>query len=100
VRVVSRHMNRKDRKALGLQVSRFGFDRVDPARWQQAVLRTAERFGLMAAGDAAAAVRALAGAVAPPETLRAHGGALELLRFVVGDRYPLARHQLGGRGVE
>jgi tetratricopeptide (TPR) repeat protein len=99
VRLVSRHMNRKDRKALGLQASRFGFDRIDPARWQQAVLRTAERFGLMVAGDAAAAVRALAGAIAPPETLRAHAGALELLRFIVGDRYPLSRHELAARGA-
>jgi hypothetical protein len=95
-RFVSRHMNRKDRKALALQVSRFGFDAVDPARWQQAVLRSAERFGLIVAGDAAAAVRALAGPIGPPESLRDHVGAFELLRFIVGDRYPLLRHEMGG----
>ena len=53
-------MSRRDRKALMLQSSRFGFESVDPTRWGLAVRRTADRLGLLLAGDVAAAARAAA----------------------------------------
>ncbi|HEY2728402.1 MAG TPA: hypothetical protein VGK52_00585 [Polyangia bacterium] len=59
-RIVGKTMSRRDRKALVLQSSRFGFESVDPARWGHAVRRTADRLGLVLAGDVAAAARAAA----------------------------------------
>jgi cellulose synthase operon protein C len=59
-RVVGKAMSRRDRKALGLQASRFGFESIDPTPWGQAVRRTADRLGLLLAGDVAAAARAAA----------------------------------------
>jgi hypothetical protein len=59
-RTVGKVMSRRDRKALLLQSSRFGFESVDPSRWGQAVRRTADRLGLLLAGDVAAAARAAA----------------------------------------
>ena len=59
-RVVGKAMSRRDRKALVLQSSRFGFESVDPTRWGHAVRRTADRLGLLVAGDLGAAARAAA----------------------------------------
>jgi hypothetical protein len=59
-KVVGKVMSRRDRKALMLQASRFGFESVDPARWGLAVRRTADRVGLLMAGDVAAAARTAA----------------------------------------
>ncbi|HEV3030986.1 MAG TPA: tetratricopeptide repeat protein [Polyangia bacterium] len=59
-RIVGKTMSRRDRKALVLQASRFGFESIDPARWGHAVRRTADRLGLVLAGDVAAAARAAA----------------------------------------
>jgi tetratricopeptide (TPR) repeat protein len=60
LRAVGKAMSRRDRKALTLQSSRFGFESIDPARWVHAVRRTADRLGLLLAGDVAASVRAAA----------------------------------------
>src|SRR4029079_4386161 len=43
LRAASRSINRKDRKALALQASRFGFETFDLPAWHEAVLRTADR---------------------------------------------------------
>jgi tetratricopeptide (TPR) repeat protein len=59
-RTVGKVMTRRDRKALTLQSSRFGFESVEPSRWGLAVRRTADRLGLLLAGDVAAAARAAA----------------------------------------
>jgi tetratricopeptide (TPR) repeat protein len=59
-RVVGKVMSRRDRKALVLQASRFGFESIEPARWGHAVRRTADRLGLLLAGDLAASARAAA----------------------------------------
>jgi tetratricopeptide (TPR) repeat protein len=59
-RIVGKVMSRRDRKALVLQASRFGFESIEPARWGHAVRRTADRLGLLLAGDLAAAARAAA----------------------------------------
>src|SRR5204863_467196 len=57
-RIVEKTMSRRDRKALALQASRFGFESIDPDRWAFSVRRTADRLGLLLAGDVAAAARA------------------------------------------
>jgi tetratricopeptide (TPR) repeat protein len=59
-RIVGKAMSRRDRKALALQSSRFGFESVDPTRWGQAVRRTADRLGLLLSGDVAACALAAA----------------------------------------
>jgi tetratricopeptide (TPR) repeat protein len=59
-RIVGKTMSRRDRKALLLQASRFGFESIDPARFGMAVRRTADRLGLLLAGDVAASVRSAA----------------------------------------
>jgi hypothetical protein len=59
-RVVGKVMSRRDRKALVLQSSRFGFESIEPSRWGHAVRRTADRLGLLLAGDLAASARAAA----------------------------------------
>ncbi|HVU53132.1 MAG TPA: tetratricopeptide repeat protein, partial [Polyangia bacterium] len=59
-RIVGKVMSRRDRKALVLQASRFGFESIEPGRWGLAVRRTADRLGLLLAGDLAASARAAA----------------------------------------
>jgi cellulose synthase operon protein C len=60
LRAVGKAMSRRDRKALTLQSSRFGFESIDPARWVHAVRRTADRLGLLLAGDVGVSARAAA----------------------------------------
>jgi hypothetical protein len=90
LKAVTRAMSRKDRKALALQSSRFGFEVVDPGRWQRAVLRTADRLGMLLSGDVAAAAAAV-GAASGADPARRD----DLLRFALGEAYPLLRHEGG-----
>jgi hypothetical protein len=111
VRTVTRTVSRKHRKALALQASRFGFERFDLAAWHRGVLRSADRLGLLVAGDVATAAVALAGlaragagltgdssgsAATPAARVAASGAALELVRFALGDRYPGLRRAASG----
>jgi hypothetical protein len=98
LRAASRSLGRKDRKALALQASRFGFEAFDLAAWHEAVLRTADRLGLMMAGDVAlAAVTLAASQGAPVATtsaaaqVAASPAALDVVRFALGERYPVLR---------
>ncbi|HET6147345.1 MAG TPA: tetratricopeptide repeat protein [Polyangia bacterium] len=101
VKALFKTLPRKDRKALTLQASRFGFEALDAAAWQQAVVGAAERFGLMLAGDVAEAAAAAAD-LSPPvasHKLRRSEAALNLLRFALSERYLAARRELErGRG--
>jgi len=114
VRSVSRTLSRKHRKALGLQASRFAFETFDLPAWHAGVLRTADRLGLLVAGDVATAAVALAGATraavgptgdssgsaaTPAARVAASRSALELVRFALGDRYPLLRRAASGEGL-
>jgi len=111
---VNRTLGRKHRKALALQASRFGFERFDLPAWHVGVLRTADRLGLLVAGDVATAAVALAGmaraggaptgdssgsAATPAARVAASRTALELVRFALGDRYPLLRRAASGEGL-
>jgi hypothetical protein len=101
VKALSKALPRKERKALTLQASRFGFETTDVEGWRSAVLSTADRLGLIAAGDVAAAVRTLAHAHGPLATvaqLQASPAALELLRFALQPDYLDLRAEAGVAG--
>ena len=95
LRDVSRAVGRKERKALALQASRFGFEPFDLEAWRTATLRAADRFGLLLAGDPAQAAIALAGGV---RSVAGNVAALDLLGFAVGERYPALRWAVEGEG--
>jgi len=85
---MQRLMGRKERKALELEVSRFGFETVEGAAFQAAVLGTADRLGLVLAGSIEPAVRVICDASpTTAEELSANPRALELLRFAVSEDY-------------
>jgi tetratricopeptide (TPR) repeat protein len=115
VRTVTRTVSRKHRKALALQASRFGFESFDLAAWHRGVLRTADRLGLLVAGDVATAAVSLAGAArgtagsttgdssgsaaTPAARVAQSRAALELVRFALGDRYPTLRRAASGEAL-
>jgi tetratricopeptide (TPR) repeat protein len=101
LRAVTRALGRKQKKALTLQASRFNFEKYDLAAWHEGVLRTADRLGLMLAGDVAAAALALVDggngqrAAASAADVATDPAALDLLRFALGEQYPLLRRAAG-----
>ncbi|MES1209582.1 MAG: tetratricopeptide repeat protein, partial [Pseudomonadota bacterium] len=105
-RVLAKAMSRKDRKALELEASRFGFEPIDAALFRQSVLTGADRFGLLLAGDAAVAVRhagqtgADAAGSPPPAALLANPRAAELIRFALGEDYLMLRQAIGAGGED
>jgi len=92
LREVGRLLSRKDRKALALQVSRFGFETLDLDAWRAAVLRVADRFALLAVGDPARAAVARAGGMA---AVAGDAAARELLAFALSETYVAARRAAG-----
>jgi len=92
LREVGRLLSRKDRKALALQASRFGFETLDLDAWRAAVLRVADRFALLAVGDPARAAVARAGGMA---AVAGDAAARELLAFALGETYVAARRAAG-----
>ena len=96
LRTVTRAVSRKQRKALALQASRFPFEKIDVAAWHEGVLRTADRLGLMLAGDAAASALALAGgAAASAAQVATNPAAQDLLRFALSEQYAALRKGIG-----
>jgi hypothetical protein len=100
LRAVTRAIGRKQRKALTLQASRFNFEKYDLAGWHEGVLRTADRLGLMLAGDVAASALAVAVGPLPSRPPSAadvatNPIALDLLRFALGEPYALLRREVG-----
>jgi hypothetical protein len=98
LRSVTRAIGRKQRKAIALQASRFNFEKYDCAAWHEGVMRTADRLGLMLAGDVAASALALVGSGAGTRPASAtevatNPAALDLLRFALGEQYPLLRKE-------
>ena len=85
---MQRLMGRKERRALELEVSRFGFEPVDGAAFRAAMLATADRLGLVLAGSIEPAVRVICGAPAPTQVeIAANPRAIELLRFALSEEY-------------
>jgi len=99
MRAVSRAIERKQKKAITLQASRFNFEKYDFAAWHEGVLRTADRLGLMLAGDVAASALALvAGAsnrAASATEVATNPAALDLLRFALSEQYAHLRKGAG-----
>jgi tetratricopeptide (TPR) repeat protein len=92
LRDVGRLMDRKDRKALALQASRFGFEPLDLESWRLAVLRVADRFALLVTGDPARAAIVTAGGRG---VVAGSPAALGLLGFALSDTYAAARRAAG-----
>ncbi len=102
-RVLGKAMGRKDRRALELEASRFGFEAIDATDFRESALATADRLGLVLAGDAAVAAR-IAGGIGvdadPSATLTAIGRnerVLGLIRFALSHDYLMLRR---GSGAE
>jgi tetratricopeptide (TPR) repeat protein len=99
LRTVTRALGRKQRKAIMLQASRFNFEKYDFTAWHEGVLRTADRLGLMLAGDVAAAALALvagpANRAASATEVATNPAALDLLRFALGEQYAHLRRGAG-----
>lgn len=93
LRDVTRAVGRKDRKALTLQASRFAFEPFDLEAWRTAMLRAADRFGLLVAGDPALTAAAVAGS---PQAIATSPAARDLLGFALGERYPIFRRSIEG----
>jgi hypothetical protein len=96
-----RGIGRKERKALVLQASRFAFESFDLVAWHDGVLRTADRLGLMMAGDVARAAQALAGGEAagdhpsaPAASVATSPAALDLVRYALSEQYAALRRSV------
>jgi tetratricopeptide (TPR) repeat protein len=102
-RSLGRAMSRKDRKSLELAASRFGFESVDAAVFRESILATADRLGLMLAGDIATAVRIAGSFGDDPETkisgveIASNKRASDLIRFALSEDY-LSLRRTGGGG--
>jgi hypothetical protein len=100
MRTVTRAVGRKQRKALTLQASRFNFEKYDLAAWHEGVLRTADRLGLLLAGDVAASALAVVSGgtsdrASSATEVATNPVALDLLRFALGEQYALIRRDVG-----
>ncbi|MEP6652846.1 MAG: tetratricopeptide repeat protein [Myxococcales bacterium] len=103
-RALGKAMSRKDRKALELEASRLASQPADPGPFRKSLLSTADRLGLVLAGDIAVAVRVAGEFVLDPEiplTTAAlaisphHERVLDLVRFAVSDDYLALRRDAG-----
>ncbi|HVV16679.1 MAG TPA: tetratricopeptide repeat protein [Polyangia bacterium] len=92
LREVSRLLGRKDRKALALQASRFGFEPLDLDAWRAAVLRVADRFALLVVDDPALAAAARAGGAT---AVAGDTAARDLLSFALSETYVNVRRAAG-----
>jgi hypothetical protein len=101
VKALSRALARKERKTLALQASRFGFETIDAAAWQGALLRGADRLGLVLAGDVRAAAIGAGRFTTPPSPadLRRNPAATAVVRFALGEAYLAARREAGQGGT-
>ena len=96
-RTVMRGIGRKEKKALVLQASRFAFEAFDLATWHEGVLRTADRLGLMMAGDVALSAQALVGTDeggAAAAKVATSPAALDLVRYALSEPYAALRHSV------
>ena len=95
-KAVSKAMGRRELKALENYGRRLEAESLDGHAWRAAVVRGADRFGLLVCGDAGAAVRALAGRADAGLVDLRRPESLELVRFALDDRYATLRRQVYG----
>jgi tetratricopeptide (TPR) repeat protein len=104
-RALGKAMSRKDRKTLEMEASRVGFEAVDAAALREALLATADRFGLLMAGDIAVAARVAGESDPAPEgpltlaSIADRGRVMALIRFALSDDY-LALRRESAAGAE
>jgi hypothetical protein len=68
---------------------------LDVPAWRNAVLRTANRFGLLVSGDLAAALRALSQRSAPSRQDLLGAACQDLIQFAFSDRFATVRREAG-----
>jgi hypothetical protein len=97
-------LGRKELKMLELEAARFGFESIDVGGYRAAVLQTADRLGLLFAGDVSVALRivhaaeiapAAEAAVLDHEALAASPRALDVIRFALSEDYLALRLDAG-----
>jgi tetratricopeptide (TPR) repeat protein len=93
-RALGKGMGRKEMKALEGYRARLESATPDGGAWRAAVIRGADRFGLLVAGDAGAALRVLASKGGGSLDLR-RPECLELARFALDERYLVLRRDTG-----
>lgn len=95
IKSLSKGMARKELKAIESYRGRFETEPLGVEDWRAGILRGADRFGLLMAGDLAMALRVQTGRGEPtPEDLR-RPDCLDLIRFAMSDRYAQVRRELG-----
>jgi hypothetical protein len=96
-------MGRRELRALETMRARLETEPLDAMAWRGAVLRGADRFGLLVAGDLAACLRVQGGIAGGgvsssgdgrPADLR-RPECVELVRFALDDRYAALRREVG-----
>jgi len=92
-RTLGRLMGRKNRKALELEVSRFGFETIDTVAFAVGTRATADRLGLLFCGDVEVAIGVLCGRTTglTAELIAADELAMELLRFALSEEFLVLR---------
>jgi hypothetical protein len=94
-RTLAKFLSRRSRKVLEEHGRRFEKEPLDVAGWRRDVLRGANRFGLLVAGDLASAVSALSPDGSLPSDRLRTPEAVELILFALGDRYGALRREVG-----
>jgi hypothetical protein len=93
-KTLGKGMGRKELRALEGYRARLESETLDGSAWRAAVVRGADRFGLLVSGDAGAALRVLAGRGEGGQDLR-RPECLELARFALDERYVTLRREAG-----
>jgi tetratricopeptide (TPR) repeat protein len=98
---LAKALSRRELKSLESYEEAWSGGHIDVRAWKDAVLRTADRFGLLVAADLAVALRILAGGKAGPapgalSPAELRGPAcFDLVLFALGDRYRNLRREVG-----
>jgi tetratricopeptide (TPR) repeat protein len=95
IKNLGRALGRRELRALEPLRARLEVEPLDAAAWRAAVLRGADRFGLVVAGDLAACLRAQTGAGDLRGTDLRRTECLELVRFALDERYAAVRREVG-----
>jgi len=99
-RRLGKAMSRRSRRAVELEASRFGFEVLDAEAFQQGLLSTADRLGLLLSGDLSATLETRLGREAPmgAESLAQEPAILSLIRFALSEEHMILRHEAGLAG--
>lgn len=88
-------LGRRELRALETLRARLEAEPLDVGRWRTSILRGADRFGLLVAGDLAACLRAQGGGGDLRTADLRRPECLELVRFALDDRYAALRREVG-----